>query len=85
MKVNIEVVEKVKFSNRAKARLMYEFDVSEQTVSRWLDNKTNGELTRVKAVKIIAEELAIPEESILTETESPDNLGNPVNPLKSWS
>jgi hypothetical protein len=67
MKVNTEIINLVKSSNRAKARLSYEFDVSPQTVSRWLDNEPDGELTKARAVKIIADELAIPEETVLTE------------------
>lgn len=67
MKVNEEVIDKVKFNNRVKARLMYEFDVSVQTVVKWLNNDADGELTKAKAVKILSEELNIPEETILTE------------------
>jgi hypothetical protein len=67
MKVDVGIINELRFSNKAKARLCYEFDVSAQTVARWLCNYPDSELTRAKAIKIIAEELNIPEESILTE------------------
>ena len=68
MKVNTEVLDLLKFSNTAKARLMYEFDVSEQTVLRWVEmNKEDGDLTRVRAVRLLAEELKMPVDNILME------------------
>ena len=70
MKVNSDVLNLLKFSNKARARLMYEFDVSEQTIVRWAElNKPDGDLTRVKAVKLLAEELKMPVDNILMEEE----------------
>lgn len=69
MKINEDILRRIKTSNKVKARLCYEFDVSAQTVYRWLSNEPDGYLTRYRAVKIIAEELNIPPEKILTETE----------------
>ena len=68
MKLSNDVLEKLKFSRKAKARLMYEFNVGHSSMYRWMrDNESDGELTRVKAVRIIAEELGLPENTILTE------------------
>jgi len=67
MKLNDDVIRQVKYSNTAKARLMYEFDVSLQTSLRWLENEPDGDLTKVKAIRLLAEELKVPEETILTE------------------
>ena len=70
MKVNSDVLNLLKFNIKARARLMYEFDVSEQTVVRWAEmNKRDGDLTRVKAVKLLAEELKMPVDNILMEEE----------------
>ena len=70
MKINSEVLNVLKYSNTAKARLMYEFDVSEQTVLRWAEmNKANGSLTTARALRLLAEELNVPEDNILMEEE----------------
>lgn len=67
MKVKDEILEIMKTSNKVKARLAYEFDVSGQSVFRWLQaNEIDGELTRQKAVNVISEELNVPVDEILT-------------------
>ena len=68
MKLSSEAIEGIKSSNSAQARIMTEFDVSWNTVYRWTrENEPDGDLTKTKAVKLLAEELNMPEESILTE------------------
>ena len=71
MKIRDEVIDLLKYGarrNLTRARLMREFDVSEQTVMSWAnENAKDGELTRVTAVKLLAEELGLAEDAILTE------------------
>ena len=68
MKLSSEAINGLNFSNKAKGRLMCELDVSKETIYRWLrENRANGELTRVMAIRLIAEELNLPESAILTE------------------
>jgi len=68
MRLSNEAISGIKGNNHLQARLMTEFDVSWNTVNRWVgENKVDGELTRVRAVKILANELSMPEEKILTE------------------
>lgn len=68
MKVKENILELVKASNKVKARLAYELDVSGQSVFRWIQaNEPDGELTRQKAVNVISVELGIPADEILTE------------------
>ena len=66
MKLSGEVVSKLKGSNAAQARLMKEFNVSGQAIVRWInENAKNGNLTKVVAVKAIAEEFGMSEEMVL--------------------
>ena len=70
MKVNSEVIERLRFSKTAKARLMYEFNVGPTTIWRWMNENEkygDGDLTRAKAVRLIAEELGVSEDSVLCE------------------
>ena len=71
MKVSDEVLNLLKYgekSNMVRARLMLELDVSDQTIMRWArENEKDGYLTRVTVIKLLAEELGVAEDMILTE------------------
>jgi len=68
MKLSNNVINSLRISHKAKARLMYELNVGTSTIWRWVsENAPDGELTRMRAVRILAEELNLPEDEILTE------------------
>ena len=70
MKLSDNAINSLRISHKAKARLMYELNVGTSTVWRWIsENAPDGELTRVRAVRILAEELNLPEEGVLMEVE----------------
>lgn len=63
-----EIIEMMRKNTRIKVRLAYELKTSYPSVRRWMfENKPNGNLTTIKAVQIISEELQIPMQSILEE------------------
>lgn len=54
-------------NNAAKARLCAAFDASYDTVQRWIrKNDNDSKLTTLKAVRIISEEIRMPEDQILS-------------------
>jgi len=68
MKLSNEAIIGIRCSNVAQARLMTEFDVSWNTVYRWArENAIDGELTKVRVVRLLAEELKMPEDAILID------------------
>ena len=68
MKLSNEALNRLKYSNTAKGLLMYEFNVGTSTIWRWItENEPDGDLTRVKAVKLLAKEFNMPEDAILTD------------------
>ena len=68
MKVNETVINQLRNSNKAKAALMHRLDISAQTIERWYkENETDGDLTKATAVRLLSQELGIPEAEILTE------------------
>lgn len=58
-------------TTKARNRLALELDCSAYTIGRWItDNENNSDLTKAKAVEIIAEETGLSAEEILeSETE----------------
>lgn len=58
-------------TTKARTRLALELDCSAYTVGRWItDNENNSDLTKAKAVEIIAEETGLSVDEILeSETE----------------
>lgn len=67
MKLTTKAKKKLDGSNKAKARLCAEFDSSYDTVQRWIrENEDDSKLTTVKAVKILEEEIGLPQTEILT-------------------
>jgi len=74
MKISNEALNVLRFSKTAKARLMYEFNLGPSTIQRWIsENLSDGDMTRVRVVKLLAEELNLPEESILID-DKPINV-----------
>ena len=66
MRLSDEAIKGIRASIPAQARLMNELNVSSQTIWRWTkENEANGNLTKTIAVKAIAEELDLDENSIL--------------------
>lgn len=63
-----EIIDKLKSNIRAKAALSYEFNKHQTTVERWIDsNENDSALTTPPALRIISEELGIPQSEILAE------------------
>jgi hypothetical protein len=57
-------------TTQATNRLALEFKCSVYTVSRWVkDNESNGDLTKARAIQIIAEETGLPETEILENSD----------------
>ena len=70
MKLSNQAIYGLKYSHTAKARIMYEFNIGTSTIWRWItENETDGDLTKVRAVKLIAKELNMPEDAILIDDE----------------
>ena len=68
MKVKDEIISKLRLSQRAKNRIMYELSISSATLYRFLkENAMDSDLTKARVVRLIAEELGLPEDSILEE------------------
>jgi hypothetical protein len=68
MRINEDVIKKLRKSNTARARVQYELNISPATMYRIMyANGKNSDLTKAGAVKVLSEELGVPEESILTE------------------
>jgi transcriptional regulator with XRE-family HTH domain len=67
MKINNEVIKEIRKSDTALIRLITGLGIKYSTLYKWLQNKDDNDLTKVKAIKIIANELNIPEEGIVTE------------------
>lgn len=65
---------KSSITTKAKNRLALELDCSVYTVDRWIkENAENGDLTKAKAVEIIAEESGIPADEILVAVTEPQS------------
>jgi hypothetical protein len=68
MRLNEDVITRLRNNKRAKARVLYELDICPATLYRIINaNDNNNDFTKMGAVKVIAEELGVAEESILTE------------------
>lgn len=66
MKLTSEAAELVKKNRRCINRLALEMDVHSASVERWIkDNEPDGDLTKAKAVEIIAQEIEMDKNSIL--------------------
>lgn len=60
-----------KITVRTKNRLALEFDCSVPTIDRWIkDNDENGDLTKARAIQIIAEETELSDSEILEESDA---------------
>lgn len=62
-----EAKQKLRNSNKIKAKLCYEFDRSMRAIEQWAD-KDNPALTSTTAVDIIAEEGEMERDNVLTNT-----------------
>jgi DeoR/GlpR family transcriptional regulator of sugar metabolism len=68
MKVRKEILEMVRKNTKIRRELAHQLDVSDASIARYMrENSPNGTFTKVKAVKIIAENLNLPESIILEE------------------
>jgi transposase len=66
MKLTQKAIDDLKSNKRARARLQLDFDKSEYTINRWInENEDNGFLTTAQALKIIQEETELTSEQIL--------------------
>lgn len=71
MRIKKKVLEKIDESDTTVVRLVRELKVSYPTVRRWINaNEEDGQLTTATAVKIIREELGLPDSQILEETKT---------------
>lgn len=62
--------DKIRTTSKAKFRLSYEFDTTENTIKNWLDKNDEGgvtPLTTPMGLKAIAEELDVKKSELLTE------------------
>jgi len=68
MKIKKWVLERIRANGKIKRELIYQLEISESKLYRLLrENRANGELTAMKAVQIIGNELDIPNNEILEE------------------
>jgi len=66
MKVQNEILDKVRNSTKIRRELARELDLSDASISRIIrENKENGEFTKMVAVRVISANLNIPESVIL--------------------
>jgi DeoR/GlpR family transcriptional regulator of sugar metabolism len=66
MKLRNDILEKVRNSTEIRREFARQLDVSDASIGRYLkENAENGELTKVIAIKIIAEKLVVSEDLIL--------------------
>lgn len=61
-----EIIDQVKKNTRAKTMLAYEFSKHFTTIERWLD-VNDPMLTTPAGIRVISEQLEIPESELLTE------------------
>lgn len=66
MGIKDKVYEQINSSTRLKTRLALDMGKSVYTISKWILEKSDN-LTKIDALKIIAEELEIPMEELLEE------------------
>lgn len=68
--IDKKVTEKIRNTSKAKFRLSYEFDTTENTIKNWLDKNDKGEITPLTTpmgLKAISEELDLKKSELLTE------------------
>lgn len=66
MRLKQKIVLKIKGMPRIPTRIAYEINISIQTAYRWIaQNKENGDLTRLKILQILSEELNVPIDDLL--------------------
>lgn len=66
IKLRAEVIEAIKKGLSVKNRLQYELNISYLTLQRWLNNN-DDKLTLPKCLQIIADELGIDKDELLTQ------------------
>lgn len=64
MKLSDEAIQAIKNKNRVKSILALEFDVTEQTIRRWID-ANDAMLTTANALAIIKAETGLKQKEIL--------------------
>lgn len=66
-----QITASMRHNSKALYRLSYEFDKSTNTINRWLELNDQGEvtpLTTPMGINAISEEMEIPKNELLTET-----------------
>lgn len=72
MIITYKALKSINSNTSAKTRLASELSISIHTVERWIkDNKSNGGLTKTRAVQIIAEETGLSNQEVLEENNVP--------------
>lgn len=67
MKIKQSILTQMGGNNKLVAKLMIAFDKGERTIQLWIENNSE-KLTMAAALKIISEEIGVPESEILNES-----------------
>jgi succinate dehydrogenase flavin-adding protein (antitoxin of CptAB toxin-antitoxin module) len=71
MRISTKALDAITASREAKRELMYQMEISDTTLYRWInDNPEDGKLTTATALRIIMETTGLTSNEILTEESS---------------